>query len=332
MSFTLSALDQSPIRDGGTPSQAIAETVALAKHVEALGYHRFWCAEHHASAAFAGSIPEVLIAHLAAVTEKIRLGSGGVMLSHYAPLKVAEAFRMLETLHPGRIDLGLGRAPGADQRTTAALRPGPSAYGPEVFPEQLVDLVGFLRDNLAPDHPFAKIAAQPRGETMPELWLLGSGGDSAAYAGALGAGFAFAHFINPDSLAVAVETYRRSFRPGLFDRPRLMLAVFALAADTEAEARRLAKTRDLWVLNLLAGRNIPFPDPDGIDLDTLPVDVRRRLALVAARGVAGSADQVKERLSAMAESVGADELMMVTITYDFAARLRSYELLAPGTW
>lgn len=330
MGFSLSVLDQSPIRVGGSADQAIRETIALARHAEALGYHRFWCAEHHSSAGFAGSVPEVLIAHLAAVTSHIRVGSGGVMLSHYAPLKVAESFRMLETLHPGRIDLGLGRAPGGDHLTTAALRPGPQAYGPEVFPEQLVDLCSFLTGRMEENHPFARLYAQPRGESVPDLWLLGSGGDSAAYAGALGAGFGYAHFINPDNLDSAIETYRRSFRPGLYDRPRVMLALFALAADTEEEARYLVRTRDVWVLNLLAGRNVPFPDPATIDIDALPEAARRRLELVAARGISGDAASVKRRIAQMAARAGAEEVMVVTITYDFQARLRSYELLAPG--
>ncbi|PWR21295.1 LLM class flavin-dependent oxidoreductase [Zavarzinia aquatilis] len=330
MAFSLSVLDQSPIRVGGTAAQAVAETIALARHAEALGYHRFWCAEHHSSAAFAGSVPEVLIAHLAAVTGQIRVGSGGVMLSHYAPLKVAESFRMLETLYPGRIDLGLGRAPGGDQLTTAALRPGPQGYGPEVFPEQLMDLCAFLTGRMDAQHPFARVHAQPQGPSMPDLWLLGSGGDSAAYAGAIGAGFGYAHFINPDNLEQAIETYRRSFRPGLFDKPRVMLALFALAADTEEEARFLVRTRDVWVLNLLAGRNVPFPDPASIDLDNLPPAARQRLDLVGARGISGDAATVKARIARLAASVGAEEVMVVTITYDFAARLRSYELLAPG--
>ncbi|MCW0182615.1 MAG: LLM class flavin-dependent oxidoreductase [Zavarzinia sp.] len=330
MAFSLSVLDQSPIRVGGTAAQALRETIALARHAEALGYHRFWCAEHHSSAAFAGSVPEILIAHLAAVTSSIRLGTGGVMLSHYAPLKVAESFRMLETLYPGRIDLGLGRAPGGDQLTTAALRPGPQAYGPEVFPEQLVDLCSFLTGRMEESHPFARVYAQPRGDGVPDVWLLGSGGDSAAYAGAIGAGFAYAHFINPDNLAQAIETYRRSFRPGLYDRPRVMLALFALAADTDEEARYLVRTRDVWVLNLLAGRNVPFPDPATIDIDSLPAAARQRLELVGARGIAGDAATVKARIARLAASVGADEVTVVTITYDFKARLRSYELLAPG--
>ena len=330
MAFSLSVLDQSPIRVGGTAAQAVQETIALARHAEALGYHRYWCAEHHSSAAFAGSVPEVLIAHLAAVTERIRVGSGGVMLSHYAPLKVAESFRMLETLYPGRIDLGLGRAPGGDQLTTAALRPGPQGYGPEVFPEQLMDLCSFLTGRMDANHPFARVYAQPQGPSMPDLWLLGSGGDSAAYAGAIGAGFGYAHFINPDNLEQAVETYRRSFRPGLFDKPRVMLALFALAADTEEEARFLVRTRDVWVLNLMSGRNVPFPDPAMIDLDNLPPAARQRLDLVGARGISGDAATVKARIARLAASVGAEEVMVVTITYDFAARRRSYELLAPG--
>src|SRR5213592_931595 len=184
----LSVLDQSPVRSGATPADAIRETLALARRCDELGYTRYWLAEHHSTPALAGSAPEVLIGQVAAVTSGIRVGSGGVMLQHYSPLKVAESFRMLETLYPGRIDLGIGRAPGSDQLTARALRHGPGALGLERFPDQIEDLIGFLNECLPPGHPFTGVRAMPAGPTAPELWLLGSSSDSAAYAAHFGTG------------------------------------------------------------------------------------------------------------------------------------------------
>ena len=213
----LSVLDQSPARSDGTAAEAVAETIALAKAAERLGYHRYWLAEHHNTKSFAGSAPEVLIARVAAETKTIRVGSGGVMLTHYSPLKVAEQFRMLEILSPGRIDLGLGRAPGTDQRTAQALQAGLQGWGIDAFPSQVHLLRQFLDDAagtpLPDDHPYRGIHATPMGPTRPEMWLLGSGIHSAVYAGELGLPFAHAHFISAEGSEEACDTYRRRFKP-----------------------------------------------------------------------------------------------------------------------
>jgi luciferase family oxidoreductase group 1 len=329
----LSVLDQSPIRKDGTAAQAVAETIALAKACEALGYHRYWLAEHHNTGSFAGSAPEVLIARVAAETKTMRVGSGGVMLTHYSPLKVAEQFRMLEILAPGRIDLGLGRAPGTDQRTMAALQAGVQGWSIEAFPSQVHLLRQFLDDAagtpLPDDHPYRGIHAMPRGDTRPEMWLLGSGVHSAVYAAELGLPFSHAHFIAPDGSEEACETYRHRFKPSAWcARPTLSMGVAALVAETEEEAQRLALSRNLWVVRLLTGRPIAFPAPEEARDYEYSDQERALLRGIEMRSIVGTPEQVRMRLLALAERHGADELVVVTITYDFASRLRSYELLA----
>jgi luciferase family oxidoreductase group 1 len=324
----LSVLDQSPIRAGGTAADAVAETLELAQACERWGYHRYWLAEHHASRGLAGSTPEVLIAHVAAHTSRIRVGSGGVMLSHYSALKVAENFRMLETLHPGRIDLGIGRAPGSDQRTARALAHGPGALGIEHFPSQVSDLLGYLRGQLPEGHPFRGIRAMPDGPTMPEFWILGSSLDGATIAAHFGAAFSFAHFITAEGGVLATRTYVEGFRPGVLPAPRTAVAVFALAADTEAEAKRLVRSRDLWIVRLYTGRPGAFPSVE--EAEAYPYTPQE--AAIAEHGrrrtIAGDPEQVRERLLALAQEYSAEEIMVVTITHDFKARLRSYQLLA----
>ncbi len=329
----LSVLDQSPVRSDGTAADAVAETIALAKACERLGYHRYWLAEHHNTKSFAGSAPEVLIARVAAETKTIRVGSGGVMLTHYSPLKVAEQFRMLEILSPGRIDLGLGRAPGTDQRTSQALQAGPQGWGIDAFPSQVHLLRQFLDDaagqSLPDDHPYRGIHASPMGPTRPEMWLLGSGIHSAVYAGELGLPFAHAHFITADGSEEAVENYRHRFKPSSWcERPRIAMGVAALAAETEEDARRLAASRNLWVVRLLTGRPIAFPPPEEA-LDYPYTDQEKALLEnIEARSTVGTPDVVKKKLTALAERHGAEELVIVTITYDAKSRTRSYELLA----
>lgn len=329
----LSVLDQSPVRSDGTAADAVAETIALAKACERLGYHRYWLAEHHNTKSFAGSAPEVLIARVAAETKTIRVGSGGVMLTHYSPLKVAEQFRMLEILSPGRIDLGLGRAPGTDQRTSQALQAGPQGWGIDAFPSQVHLLRQFLDDaagqSLPDDHPYRGIHASPMGPTRPEMWLLGSGIHSAVYAGELGLPFAHAHFITADGSEEAVENYRHRFKPSSWcERPRIAMGVAALAAETEEDARRLAASRNLWVVRLLTGRPIAFPPPEEA-LDYPYTDQEKALLEnIEARSTVGTPDVVKKKLTALAERHGAEELVIVTITYDARSRTRSYELLA----
>jgi luciferase family oxidoreductase group 1 len=329
----LSVLDQSPIRKDGTPADAVAETIALAKASEALGYHRYWLAEHHNSSSFAGSAPEVLIARVAAETKSIRVGSGGVMLSHYSPLKVAEQFRMLEILSPGRIDLGLGRAPGSDQRTAQALQAGPQGWSIDAFPGQVQLVRQFLDDAadkpLPDDHPYRGIHAMPRGPTRPQMWMLGSGLHSAVYAAELGLPFCHAHFISPEGSEEACDAYRERFKPSAWcARPTLAMGVAALAAQTEDEARELALSRNLWVTRLLTGRPIAFPSPDEARAYPYTEQERALLRTIEMRSTVGTPQQVRTKLLTLAERHGADELVIVTITYDFASRLRSYELLA----
>lgn len=329
----LSVLDQSPVRTDGSAADAVAETIALAKAAEKLGYHRYWLAEHHSTQSFAGSAPEVLIARVAAETKTIRVGSGGVMLTHYSPLKVAEQFRMLEILSPGRIDLGIGRAPGSDQRTAQALQAGPQGWGIDAFPSQVHLLRQFLDDAagvpLPADHPYRGIHASPMGPTRPEMWLLGSGIHSAVYAAELGLPFAHAHFISAEGSEEACDTYRARFKPSAWcERPRIAMGVAALAAETEDAARRLAASRNLWVVRLLTGRPIAFPPPEEALRYPYSEQEQALLENIEMRSTVGTASLVKKKLTALAERHGAEELVIVTITYDFASRLKSYELLA----
>jgi luciferase family oxidoreductase group 1 len=325
----LSVLDQSPIRAGGTPAQAVAETLELARLTERLGFTRYWVAEHHSSPGFAGTAPEILVARIAAETRVIRVGSGGVMLSHYAPLKIAETFRMLEALSPGRIDLGIGRAPGSDQRTARALQHEPGALGIEHFPAQIAELMGFLGDALPAGHPFTGVHAMPTGPGQPELWLLGSSDQSAAMAAFFGCAFSFAHFISADGGTAVMAAYRRQFQPSpALAAPRGSVGVFVLCAETEAAARRLAASRDLWRLHLDRGVSGPIPTVEDAEAYPYSDDEMARVVFNRRRQVVGDPGQVKTQLLDLAKSYGVEELVIVSICFDFAARKRSYELLA----
>ena len=325
----LSVLDQSPIRAGGTPAQAIAETIALAHAAERLGYHRYWVAEHHSSAGLAGTAPEILVARLAAATSALRIGSGGVMLSHYSPLKVAETFRLLETLYPGRIDLGIGRAPGSDQLTAIALQHGPGALGIEHFPNQIADLLAFFENTMPADHPFSRIRLMPAGDTNPEVWLLGSSDQSALFAAYFGLPFSFAHFINDEGGPEIMEAYRLRFRPSpRLPAPQGSIGVFVVCAESEAEARRLAASRDLWRLRQRRGILAPFPPPEDALAYPYSEAERHEVEYHRRRQIVGDPDQVKAQLIALAATYGVDEIVVLTICHDFAARQRSYTLLA----
>lgn len=335
---TLSVLDQSPIRKGGSAAEAFANTIDLAKQAERLGYSRYWLAEHHNTSSFAGSAPEVLIAAVAAATNHIRVGSGGVMLPHYSPLKVAECFRVLETLYPGRIDLGLGRAPGGDLRTTRALQPGPQAYDVGVFPQQVELLHQFLEDatglqgeegGFPADHPYVGLHATPRGPGIPDLWMLGSGGDGAIIAAQLGLAYCFAHFINQDAGTQPLELYRRNFRPSRDNAsPRGSIAVSVTVADTEEEAKRIASSRNLWVMHLLQNRAGSFPSIEEALAYPYTDQDRVMLRAIEQRSITGSPEQVRAKLLALGETHGVDDFIILTITYDQKDRVRSYELLA----
>lgn len=326
MTLTLSALDQSPIAEGMAPAQALANSISLARTCEALGYHRFWVAEHHASPALAGSAPEILIGAIAAATSRIRVGSGGVMLPHYSPLKVAEQFSLLAGLHPGRIDLGLGRAPGSDGRTAIALQQDRRQHAPNNFPQQLAELLGYLEGTLPADHPFAAYAATLPGlPHVPEPWVLGSSPDSAIFAGDLGLPYCFADFISGPQGAIAAD-YRHRFtarRPG--DVPRVMAAVWTVCAETDAEAERLAAPARMLFALLRTGRMAPVPPPD-VALAWLADRPELARPQGGRRVVAGSPETVRAGLLKAADDYGADELMLINIMHDPADRQRSYQL------
>ncbi|MDP2238954.1 MAG: LLM class flavin-dependent oxidoreductase [Burkholderiales bacterium] len=324
----LSVLDQSPIISGHTPAQAVHETIRLAQAAEKLGYHRYWMAEHHSIAALADPCPEILVTRVAAATSTIRVGTGGVLLPYYSPFKVAEQFRMLEALFPGRIDLGIGRAPGGDQVTAAAM--GESRYsGAEHFPEQVQYLVAYLDDALPVSHPFARVKAMPAGPTAPQIWLLGSSDYSGALAAQLGLRFAFAHFISAQGGDAVMRDYRERYQPsGREPKPQALLCVFVICAKTSEEAGRLAMSIDLRRLNMDYGVNAAVPSNEEAANYPYTEADRRRIAAKRRRLVLGTPDTVRARLLELSEEYAADELMVITITGDYDSRLRSYELLA----
>ncbi|MEU8271933.1 LLM class flavin-dependent oxidoreductase [Sphaerisporangium sp. NPDC049002] len=332
-SVPLSILDLATVGHGDTPTDALRTTTELARRAEDWGYHRFWVAEHHGMPSVASSSPAVLLAHLGANTRDIRLGSGGVMLPNHAPLIIAEQFGTLHALHPGRFDLGLGRAPGTDQATARALRRTATPDADD-FPLQLAELIAFLDDNYPAGHQYERIRAVPGeasapGSGRPPIWLLGSSGFSAQLAGLLGLPFAFAHHFSAANTLPALEIYRSAFTPSaVLDRPYAMIGVSAVASDTPDEALRRARTGALGMLRLRRGRPAPLPTPEEAEAYPYsPVEeqfVRDWLANV----VYGDPATVRAGLSALRERTGADELMITTGVHGGEARLRSYELIA----
>jgi luciferase family oxidoreductase group 1 len=324
----LSVLDQSPIIAGHTPAQAIHATLELAQAAERLGYHRYWLAEHHAMQSLADPCPEILLGQIGARTSRIRVGTGGVLLPYYSPLKVAEVFRMLEALYPGRVDLGIGRAPGGDQLTAQALSRGHYTFA-EDFPQQVRDLAGFLDGTLAPAHPFARVKAQPAGDGVPEMWLLGSSDYSGGLAALLGLRFAFAHFITAQGGDAVMHAYKSEFMPSARESaPHALLCVFVICAETDAEAERLAAPIDLRRLHMALG--IDSPVPTDAEAAARQYDDRERAYIKSqrARLVLGNPDTVRKKLLRLAADYAADELMILTITGDYKTRRRSYELVA----
>jgi luciferase family oxidoreductase group 1 len=326
MTYRLSVLDQSPIAQGSDAAQALRNTLDLAQTADRQGYHRYWLAEHHASRSLAGVAPEALIGPVALATSHIRVGSGGVMLPHYSPFKVAETFSLLSAMAPGRIDLGLGRAPGSDQRTAFALQRDRSKRMPGDFPEQLDELTAYLTGTMPEDHPFAALQhLMPTGGGMPELWMLGSSPESAIWAAERGLPYCFADFINSDGAHLA-QHYRRSFRPSpRLAEPYVMAATWTIAAPTSEEADRLAAPARMMFAHLVAGTPIPVPPVEEALawLEANPQANRRHR-----RTVLGTPAEVRRGLDEVAADYGADELMLVNILPDHAARRRSYELLA----
>lgn len=326
--LALSVLDQCPIRAGATAADAVREAVKLAQAADRLGYRRYWLAEHHNSESLACAAPEALIGQVAAATKRMRVGSGGVMLSHYSALKVAEVFRMLETLYPGRIDLGIGRAPGSDRLTARILAHGPGRLGVQHYPEQVADLLGYLGRGHQ-DERLNGVRAMPQGDTQPDVWLLGSSLGSARFAAWFGCPYSFAHFIQPRDAEAALDLYRSEYRPSeRHPEPQASVGVSAMVAETEEEARRQSLSRFLWWIRLTQGRPGPFPSLD--EAESYEFTDRDRVVMenMQARSLIGSPDAVRGRAEKLAGRLGVEELVVLTICPSFEARVRSYEMLA----
>jgi luciferase family oxidoreductase group 1 len=326
----LSVLDQSPIPQGSTGVDALRNTLDLAKLADSLGYHRYWVAEHHGGPMLASASPEALIGPIASATEHIRVGSGGVMLPHYGPFKVAETFTILAGLYPDRIDLGLGRASGTDPLTTFALQRDRRQGSPDDFPQQLAELLAYFDDSLPEDHPFQRLAAfLPGRPALPTVWLLGSSPQSAIWAAQLALPYAFADFINPGGEEIA-RVYRERFEamPERLGAPMTAVAAWVLCAESDEEAQRLAASSRMTLTLLRRGQLIPVPPPEEA------IDFLRREGkpmsgeLPGRRGIIGSPETVRAGIDKLAADYGADEVIIVTITHDHEARRRSYELIA----
>jgi luciferase family oxidoreductase group 1 len=323
----LSVLDQSPIAEGSTAAQALQNTLDLARLTEDLGYHRYWVAEHHGGPTLAGAAPEVLITAIADATSRMRVGSGGVMLPHYSPFKVAEVFTILAALHPRRIDLGVGRAAGTDALTTFALQRDRRQTAPDDFPDQLAELLAYLHGTVPADHPFARLAdVLPGGAERPEVWMLGSSAQSAIWAAQLGLPYAFADFINPDGAQIAAAYVDRFEDTDHRPAPEVAVAAWILCADTDEEAEELASSSRMTMSLLRRGELIPVPPPEKALAWFAERSDRRGPS--GRRTIVGSPATVKPQVEQLARDYGAHEVIAVTITYDHAARRRSYELLA----
>jgi luciferase family oxidoreductase group 1 len=328
MRFPLSALDLVPVAQGVSSAQAVEQSLALAEELDRLGYARVWYAEHHNMPAIASTTPSTLIALAARGTKRIRVGAGGVMLPNHPPLQVAETFKLLESLYPGRIDLGIGRAPGADQMTALALRRSREALLAQDFPDQLAELLDF-GTGIQQSHPFVGVTAYPEEVSLPPVWLLGSSDFSAALAARLGLGYAFAAHFSPDRPDRPMLAYRNEFQPSEYlEAPRAILTVSVVCAGTQEEAERLASSMQLSWVRLRAGRPSKIPSPE--EALSYPYTDQERAIVRSYRDlqIVGTPDAVRQRIEALVQRTLADEVMVTTITHDAEARVRSYQLLA----
>lgn len=328
MALRYSILDQSPVSEGGNPVEALQQTATLAQSAEKWGYTRFWVSEHHDAPTLAGSSPEILISHLGAVTETIRLGSGGVMLPHYSSFKIAENFKLLEALYPGRIDAGVGRAPGGMPRASLALNEGRSR-NTDRFPDQIDELSMYLNDAIPEDHMYHGMKATPLTESAPPIWILGSSMTSALLAAEKGLPYMFAHFINGEGGQDFTRTYRERFERSEGKDPYVGFAIFVVCQKTEEEAERVASSLDLALSMGAQGmpsKGTPSPETaqayEYSKFENLLVAENRR------RMVVGNPGQVADRLEALVQEYEADEVMLVSITYDFKDKLESFKLIA----
>jgi len=326
--ISLSVLDQTPIRNGSDAPGALQETIQLARLADRLGYQRYWLSEHHNTTTLAGASPEILIARLAAETKHIRLGSGGIMLPNHSTLKVAENFRLLEALYPGRIDLGLGRAPGGDRITAQLLNPS-NTFDPQEYIRQIRDLDAFLSDASTPGTIGGKVRAIPHIDTRPELWMLTSSGESAYLAAHFGMALSYAQFINPIGAAAAIQAYKDKFQPSAqLSSPRASVGIFAFCSDDPKKLEEVQAVMDYRLYNFERGRFDEIPSYELAKQHTYTAAEWQRVLFNRQRMAVGDPRQIKQRLEALAEETGVDELVISTFTEHFADRLRSYELLA----
>jgi luciferase family oxidoreductase group 1 len=325
----LSILDLSPVVAGGSPAQSLRNTLDLAEHADRLGYRRYWVAEHHNLSNIASSAPEIMIGQIAARTSRMRVGSGGVMLPNHAPLAVAERFKVLEALFPGRIDLGIGRAPGTDQVTSIALRRRQDIREDDDFLERFQELLLLENNGFPKDHPFSTIRAMPSDVALPPIWLLGSSDYSAQLAASIGSGFSFAHHFASHDATAAMRIYRDRFQPSAaMQSPYSILATAAIVADTQEEAERLAATIDLNFVRRAKGDYLPLESPEtALAYSYSPID-RERIRQNRSRLFVGTPDTIRTQLAPLLQSTQADELMVTTMIYDHDARKKSYALLA----
>jgi luciferase family oxidoreductase group 1 len=321
----LSVLDLVPVRAGFSTLQAIQEAVELARAAERLGFTRYWFAEHHGMASVASTVPELLIEHVASATERIRVGSGGIMLPNHTPLRVAEVFHTLEALHPDRIDLGIGRAPGTDPATSRALRPFDAAQ----FPEQVREMLALSDRSFPPEHPFASVRVVPADVKLPPIWILASSGETAAFAGAMGLGYGFARHFSPTPPGPAVRAYREAFRPSArFERPHVILGVSVICAETDQEAEFQATSTDLAWVRLHRREFLPIPSPEEASQYQYSPQERVVVDMNRLRHFIGTPPKVASLMRQILEATDADEIMVTSMVYGRAERLRSYQLLA----
>jgi luciferase family oxidoreductase group 1 len=329
MNFTLSVLDLSPVSSGSNGAQALRNTLELARLADRIGYERYWLAEHHNLPSVTSSAPEVMIGHVANETSRIRVGASGIMLPNHAPLRVAETFRVLEALHPGRVDLGIGRAPGTDPVTATILRRSQDGLGADDFPQQFSELLAFLGEGFPEGHPLRSVIAMPSDVRLPPIWLLGSSGYSARAAGEMGLGYAFASHFGPTDPAPAMRAYRESFEPSdNFERPSAILAVSVICAETNEHAEELASSMQLAWVQMRSGNPGPLPSPkEALGYSYSPAE--RRLAdAYHSMQVIGDPQTVRARIEELAQHTAADEVMVTTNVYAHTERLDSYERLA----
>ncbi|TDL31430.1 LLM class flavin-dependent oxidoreductase [Jeotgalibacillus sp. S-D1] len=322
----LGILDQVPLPKGASVQAVFDQTIKLAAAAEQMGYSRYWLAEHHNTNGLLSASPEILMTRIGAATTGIRLGSGGILLSQYSPLKVAETFKTMEALFPDRIDLGVGRSPGGTERTRKALTDGsPSSL--DEFPRQIDDLIGFLHNELPKNHPYRMVKVTPRPGTPPPVWILSLSPTSAKLAAEKGLGLTFGHFINPDKWELTLKTYRENFNSGLGHEPKVNICVFVVCAETMEKAEELAISQDLWLLGIEKGDS-QIPPPEELLNRRITEEERKKIAHNRRRSIIGTPSFIKDKLEELSIRYKTDDFLLITNIHDAEARLHSYELIA----